>query len=102
MGVPTAASLTEQPWTTAVLAALIQSGFLAFLPHSRKLSNQVMSWRAFGLERTPCGPTIAVPPCVSFRTCLACQSLAGCPSDRILPSDLLLDNPFPPLHPSRY
>ncbi len=59
MVVSTAASMTEQTWTTAVLAAPIQSGFLAFLPHSRKLSNQVMSWRAFGLERTPFGPTIA-------------------------------------------
>src|SRR5258708_9757380 len=34
----------------SVLAALDQSGLLAFLPHSRRLSHQVMSTRAHVLE----------------------------------------------------
>jgi len=51
--VSTAARFVEQTWTPAVLAALIQSSFPAFLPKRRKLSDQVMSWRAFGLELAP-------------------------------------------------
>jgi hypothetical protein len=36
-----------------VLAALDQSNLPAFLPHSGRLSHQVMSARAYGLERAP-------------------------------------------------
>src|SRR6266513_2216448 len=47
-----------------VRAALDQSGLPAFLPLSGKLAHQVMSARAYKLERAPQGPTIAPPPCV--------------------------------------
>ena len=48
-----------------VCAALDQSSLPAFLPHSSRLSHQVVSARAHGLERAPSGPALAPPPCVS-------------------------------------
>jgi len=72
----------------SVRAALDQSGLLAFLPHSSRLSHQVMSTRAHGLERAPVGPAIAPPPCMyaHLHTGLACFS--GVSLHRLLPSDL--------------
>jgi len=71
-----------------VLAALDQSGLLAFLPHSGRLSHQVMSTRAHGLERAPFGPAIAPPPCMYayLHTGLAC--FCGVSLHRLLPPDL--------------
>jgi hypothetical protein len=51
--VSTVARFAEQTWTAVVLAALDQSSLPAFLPHSGRLSHQVMSARAHGLERAP-------------------------------------------------
>jgi hypothetical protein len=48
-----------------VYAALDQSSLPAFLPHSSRLSHQVVSARAHGLERAPSGPALAPPRCVS-------------------------------------
>jgi len=48
-----------------VYAALAQSSLPAFLPHSSRLSHQVVSARAHRLERAPSGPALAPPPCVS-------------------------------------
>jgi hypothetical protein len=47
--VSTVSSLTEQTWTQTVRAALFPSAFPAFLPHSRRLWDQVMSERGCGL-----------------------------------------------------
>jgi hypothetical protein len=60
--VSTVANFVEQTWTTVVLAALDRSSLPAFLPHSSRLSHQVLSVGVHGLERAPVGPAIAPPP----------------------------------------
>ena len=51
----------QPSWTSGVLAALDQSSLPAFLPYSGRLSHQVPSQRAHGLERAPSGPATAPP-----------------------------------------
>jgi site-specific DNA recombinase len=59
----------EQTWIQTVRVAPLPAAFLASLPHSRKLGDQVVSLRAYGLGRTPFGPTLAPPPCACVLTC---------------------------------
>jgi hypothetical protein len=57
--VSTGAKFVEQTWTGVVLAALDQSDLPAFLLYSGRLSHQVMSASAHGLDVPPRGPAIA-------------------------------------------
>ncbi len=59
--VSTVAKIVRQSSTTPVCAALIRSSFPPFLPHCRKLSDQVMPWRKCGSERFLVRPTRAPP-----------------------------------------
>jgi hypothetical protein len=56
-------------------AAFLQSSLPQFLPNRGKLSPEVMPAGPFELEPCPCGPTRAVPRCVSAhpQTGLACH-----------------------------
>src|SRR5258708_24712069 len=79
---------------TDVLAALHHWAFPAFLPHSRRLVDQVMSERACSLERAPVGPAdsrttlLRVPDTrgVLHGTGLACFIRVSL--HRLLPCDL--------------
>lgn len=69
-----------------VLAALDQSSLPAFLPHSGRLSHQIRSARAHGLERAPIGPTIAPPPSVRAHLHAGLTCFLGVSLHRLLPS----------------
>ena len=61
--VSTVAQICRQTWTKAVSVALGQSGLPVFLPHSSRLSPQVVSSKRCRLEHRPVGPTGAPPLC---------------------------------------
>jgi hypothetical protein len=61
--VSTVAQICRQTWTKAVSVALGQSGLPVFLPHSSRLSPQVVSSTRCRLEHRPVGPTGAPPLC---------------------------------------
>src|SRR5439155_475705 len=59
--VSTVAKIYRQTSTKAVSAALQPSSTRAFQPNSCVLWLEVLSAKAFGLERAPAGPTLAPP-----------------------------------------
>ena len=61
--VSTVAQICRQTWTKAVSVALGQSGLPVFLPHSSRLSPQVVSSKRCRLEHRPVRPTGAPPLC---------------------------------------